>query len=76
MGVLTRAEFDALTQTLSRRWHLWDMHRAKEPLSEAPRSLNPGYTDNERLYGALTSGFSEVDETARSRNDCSSASRP
>lgn len=69
MGVLTREERDVLTRALARRWQLWDIHRVKETLSEAPRTFNPGYTDSSLLYDALTRDFDDADATAGSREE-------
>jgi hypothetical protein len=69
MSVLTPAERDALIESVSRRWHLWEMHRVKETLTEAPRSFNPGYTDTYLLYEELTSGFDDANHTAVSREE-------
>lgn len=69
MGLLAPVERDALTEAISRRRRLWAMHEATETLAGPPRTLSPGYTDTELLYAALTSGFDDADEEARSRDE-------
>jgi hypothetical protein len=72
MGILTKAELDALTSVIGRWRSRWAMHEAAETLSEPPRSFNPSYPDTQLLYGALTSGFDEANEQATSRADLAS----